>query len=390
MHFFKEYLIYSHSIESLILDLYSYTTILIILLILLSLNYINKKIFLFFSLYSCTPFFFNDVIIDSESMWDQYTNTYHLINFRNNLFSGNYFDSYLAYTYYRLGLIKLTLASHLYGLTPFIFINSINSIAFINKLLICLTSIYLMKENYIRKSHLFFLLIYPSTIIYSSLSLKEILIAVSCVWLIILFNKKKYFYAIILFLILFLIRPLFYGFVFVFFIYYLILLRLYEQKLANLIFHIIILILIIIFSQDIIDKINYYILVYNIEDVGWESELNTNNVNTFQFSLISFLTNINIVIDKLIINWPVPFKYKLIFVIENMILLYFIFKNFSTDYNKSRSQTIVSTFFLLVSIFTLYIIFPNMLPLHRYMYPFIFFYIIFSKFNFNENHSLNK
>ena len=178
------------------------------------------------------------------------------------------------------------------------------------------------------KVSLIFLLIYPSTIIYSSLSLKEILIAVSCVWLIILFNKKKYFYAIILFLILFLIRPLFYGFVFVFFIYYLILLRLYEQKLANLIFHIIILILIIIFSQDIIDKINYYILVYNIEDVGWESELNTNNVNTFQFSLISFLTNINIVIDKLIINWPVPFKYKLIFVIENMILLYFIFKKF--------------------------------------------------------------
>ena len=76
-------------------------------------------------------------------MWDQYTNTYHLINFRNNLFSGNYFDSYLAYTYYRLGLIKLTLASHLYGLTPFIFINSINSIAFINKLLICLTSTYI-------------------------------------------------------------------------------------------------------------------------------------------------------------------------------------------------------------------------------------------------------
>ena len=175
-----------------------------------------------------------------------------------------------------------------------------------------------------------------------------------CVWLIILFNKKKYFYDNILFLILFLIRPLFYGFVFVFFIYYLILLRLYEQKLANLIFHIIILILIIIFSQDIIDKINYYILVYNIEDVGWESELNTNNVNTFQFSLISFLTNINIVIDKLIINWPVPFKYKLIFVIENMILLYFIFKNFSTDYNKSRSQTIVSTFFFYINFYFIY------------------------------------
>ena len=111
MHFFKEYLIYSHSIESLILDLYSYTTILIILLILLSLNYINKKIFLFFHCIAA-HLFFNDVIIDSESMWDQYTNTYHLINFRNNLFSGNYFDSYLAYTYYRLGLIKLTLASH--------------------------------------------------------------------------------------------------------------------------------------------------------------------------------------------------------------------------------------------------------------------------------------
>ena len=116
-----------------------------------------------------------------------------------------------------------------------------------------------MKENYIRKSH-YFLLIYPSTIIYSSLSLKEILIAVSCVWLIILFIKKIFLCYYFIFDTFF-NKTIILWFCICIFIYYLILLRLYEQKLANLIFHIIILILIIIFSQDIIDKINYYILV---------------------------------------------------------------------------------------------------------------------------------
>ncbi len=323
-------------------------------------------------------------------MWDQYTNTYHLINFRSHLYNGEYFGDYYSHIISNLQRIKLVIASHIYGLTPFIFVNSINSIAFINKLLISLTSIYLIKKNYIRKPHLFFLLLYPSTIIYSSLSLKEVLIGVTCVWLIILVFKKKYFYAAILFLICFYIRPLFYTFIITFILYYLILVKLHNQKIFNYVFHIIILTLLIIFSQNLIDKFNYFVLVYNKEDAGWGSEINENNIKFVELSLSSFFSNIKTVIDKLLLNWPVPIKYKLIFIFENIILLYFILRNFKPEYVKNKYQTIVGIIFLVISISSLYVIFPNMLPLHRYIYPFIFFYIIFSKFKFNENYSLNK
>ena len=61
-------------------------------------------------------------------MWDQYTNTYHLIAFRNNLISGNYVDDYLNSI--RQDEIKLVLGSHFYGVVPIIFIKSPNNIVF--------------------------------------------------------------------------------------------------------------------------------------------------------------------------------------------------------------------------------------------------------------------
>ena len=385
----REYLIYSQSLENFIIDLSSYIFILIILFLLFLSNYINKKLFIFFSLYSATPFFFNDFLFSSMDMWDQYTNTYHLINFRHSLFANNYFENYFDPD--RRDEIKLILGSHFYGIAPFIYIKSINSIAFINKLLLCLTSIYLLRKKYISKSHLFFLLLYPSSLIYSSLSLKELFLAISCVWIFILLYEKKYLFSCLLLLGCFLIRPLFYTFVVFFVLYFFISLRLIKKKYLNfIIFNFLILTFAIFFIQDIIDQFNWYIKTYNQEDAGWGSFLNEENLSYINLSINSVMANLKIIIDKLTLNWPVPTKYKLLFIIENMIIFYFIFKNFLKDYKKNKLQLFVSISFLISAIVCLYIIFPNLLPLHRYLYPYIFFYIFFSKFNLNENHSYNK
>ena len=385
----REYLIYSQSLENFILDLSSYTLIILVLFLLFLAKYINKKLLIFFSLYSATPFFFNDFLFSSTAMWDQYTNTYHLIDFRRNILSGNYFDIYLNSI--KPNEIKLIVGSHLYGILPVPSINSINSIAFINKLLLSLTSIYLLNKNYIRKSHLFFLLLYPSSLIYSSVSLKELFVAVSCVWIFIFLYEKKYLFSILLLLSCFLVRPLFYSFVSIFLLYYFISLKLIKNKINFIIFNFLILLFLSFYNQEIINQLNFFIKVYNQEDAGWGSILNEENISYVNLSLASFINNIQIVINKLFLNWPVPMKFKLLFLFENIILYYFIFRNFITDYKKNKFQSIVSIFYLIISIFSLYIIFPNLLPLHRYMYPYIFFYIFFSKFNFkNENRSYNK
>lgn len=383
----KDYLIYSQSLENFIIDLSSYILILIILLILLLAKYMEKKLFIFFSIYCFSPFLFNDFLISSGDMWDQYTNTWHLIHFRESIFNGNYYDTYKDSKYIDL---KFLLTSHIYGAVPFLFVKSINSIAFMNKLLLCLTSLYLLNKKYIKKSNMFFLLLFPSTIIYSSLSLKEVMLGLSCIWIFLLLFEKKYFYACLLMLLFFFIRPQFYIFVYLFLIYYFTFLRLIINKTLIIYTHIILAIIVFFLKENLITNLNFFITVYNQEDVGWGAILNRENLVLLEFSFVSFFTNLKIIINKFILNWPLSFKYKILFMLENILLIYFFFKNYLYDYKKNKLLIISSTLFLIISIVILYLIFPHLLPLHRFFYPFLLFSIFLRKFNFNnENHSYN-
>lgn len=389
----REYIIFSQSLENFLIDLSSYFIILIILILLNYTKYINKRLLIFFSLYSSTPFFFNDVLISSESMWDQYTNIFYLIDFRAHLFSKEYFSQYMQATYENNYFLdkKLVIGSHILGLAPFIFVNSINSIAFINKLLLILTSIYLLKNNYIKKSNLFFILLFPSTIIYSSLSLKEVLLGIASVWAFIAIEKKKYFAFLTILLIFFYIRPEYMGFIGIFIIFYQFQKYFISNKNFLLIIYFLLVASFLLFSEIILEYINYKIRVYNQEDAGWGSKLDTTNLNYVTLSFVSILTNIQIVLNKLILNWPLPLKFKILFIFENIVLFYYIFKNFKSDLKINSYKTYMSFLFLFLSIFILYIMFPNILPLHRYFYPYLLFYLFISKLNFkNENNSYNK
>lgn len=389
----REYIIFSQSLENFLIDLSSYFIILIILILLNYTKYINKRLLIFFSFYSSTPFFFNDVLISSESMWDQYTNVFHLTDFRAHLFSNEYFSQYMQPTYENNFYQdkKLIIGSHILGLAPIIYVNSINSIAFINKLLLMLTSIYLIKNDYIKKSNLFFILLFPSTIIYSSLSLKEVLLGIASVWAFITIEKKKYFAFLTIVLIFFFIRPQYIGFIGTFIIIYHFQKYFFNNKTFLLIIYFFIVAILYLFSEIIFEYINYKIRVYNQEDAGWGSKLDITNINFISFSFTSIVTNIKIVLNKLILNWPLPLKFKILFIFENITLFYFIFKNFKSDLQINSYKAYMSFIFLFLAIFFLYIMFPNMLPLHRYFYPYLLFYLFISKLNFkNENNSYNK
>ena len=181
--------------------------------------------------------------------------------------------------------------------------------------------------------------------IYSSLSLKELFLGVSCIWILIFLYEKKYLFAVLLLLSCFFVRPLFYSFVSAFLFYYFISLRLIKNKINFIILNLLVLFFLIYFIEEIIDQLNYFIRVYNQEDAGWGSILDEKNINFINLSLESFGNNLNLVIDKLLLNWPVPIKFKLLFLIENIILFYFIFRNFIFDFKKNKFQTIVAMFF---------------------------------------------
>ena len=246
-----------------------------------------------------------------------------------------------------------------------------------------MTAIYLVHKNYISKLSIFFLLLFPSTIIYSSLSLKAILIGFSSIWIIIFVYEKKYIFLFILTLFVFYLRPQFYGLIFIFLIYYMVSIKIYKIKYLTLCLNIFILFLLFTFREKIFKEINYLILIYNLEDTNWTIE---NLVELNQFSLESedIIQNLKIIFSKLILNWPVQLKYKIIFIVENLMISLLIIFNFSYNLKKDKIKTLSILFFLLTVIFLFYSIFPNLLPLHRYMYPFLVFFIIFYQFNFRN------
>ena len=376
----NNFIIYSNSLENFILDLSSYVIILLILLSLYIFKYIDKKLLIFFSIYSLTPFLFNDILIPSEAMWDQYTNLLHVLDFREAIFNGNYSD-YFYYHVEEEPNKKFIIQSHIYGIIPFISMHSVNSLAFINKLILILTSIYLLNKNYIKKIHLLFLLLLPSTIIYSSLSLKEILLCVSTVWMLIFLIEKKYIFFIITTGIFFFIRTEFYSLVVIFILYYLIHFNFSKYKKILLLFNVIILVVLVINKDRIAEIINGLVMVYGQEDVGWGGILNENTLVQIDFGFYSAIENFKIIFNKLILNWPVNTVYKIIF---------FILSNLPANMRYRKLENNVSLLFLFIAIFVLYTIIPNIIALNRFFYPYLFFYIILNKINFkNENTSYN-
>jgi hypothetical protein len=375
----KDYIIYSGSLENFIFDLISFLTIFSIIFFLYYREYLNKQWLVILICYSSTPFFFNDIIIKSTSLWDQYTNLSYALEARGNFFSLDPFFNYMNTTH---GYRKLINTGTAYGLFP-IFMSSINSIAFVNKFIVCMTAIYLIHKNYISKLSIFFLLLFPSTIIYSSVSLKAILIGFSSIWILIFLYEKKYIFLFILIFFVFSLRPQFYTLLIAFLIYYMVLIKIYKIKYLTLCLNIFILFWLVIFREKISLQINHLILLYNLEDTNWTIE-NLVTLNQFSFRLDDIIQNLKIIFSKLTLNWPVQLKYKIIFIIENLLIFFLIIFNFFTNLKKDKIKTLSILFFLLTVIFLFYSIFPNLLPLHRYMYPFLVFFIIFYQFDFRN------
>ena len=97
-------------------------------------------------------------------------------------------------------------ASYIYFLIPLPFVVHISSIAFMNKFLYLCLYVYLNKNKYLDKYIDIFYLIFPSLILYTSVSLRDTIIFVLSVIILILYFKKKYFSTLIAILLLFLNR----------------------------------------------------------------------------------------------------------------------------------------------------------------------------------------
>ena len=177
----------------------NYSVIFILIIIFYLKKYISKNKSFFLILSSLSPFFFNDFLFPWEYMYDQIRYVKATNYLRNFDFSSAEFE------FGRIGS-TVRFASYIYFLIPLPFVVHISSIAFMNKFLYLCLYVYLNKNKYLDKYIDIFYLIFPSLILYTSVSLRDTIIFVLSVIILILYFKKKYFSTLIAILLLFLNR----------------------------------------------------------------------------------------------------------------------------------------------------------------------------------------
>ncbi|CAM4378621.1 MAG: hypothetical protein LEGION0403_FIIPPAGN_00671 [Legionella sp.] len=116
------------------------------------------------ALLSFAPFCLNGVLFDPRYMPDQFTYWRMLSAIRDFNYNSNFYNS------------RVTEAAYMYALFPLPFVETVNSLGFFNKFLMISVFIWASAVLRLRGWVLWFLLFYPSLILYSSLGLRDMLI----------------------------------------------------------------------------------------------------------------------------------------------------------------------------------------------------------------------
>ena len=153
----------------IVFDLLNYSILISILYFLFKKKIINKKDLVIYSLFSFSPFLINEVLVSYSVFWDQKRYVLLADSIRDNWFYGNFIPQSNEH-------IKVLLSSYIFALFPILTFNTINSVAFVNKGIYFLSLIYINSKVKINDTFRIFLLFTPSVLIYSSLSLRDILI----------------------------------------------------------------------------------------------------------------------------------------------------------------------------------------------------------------------
>jgi len=155
----------------LISNLSNYLWLVTILVIFIHFKIVDKKYFFFWALYFSSPFFLNFVLFDPIYWGDQFLYTKEMNYMKAEGIRLRDFD-FSSFAGLKQARVEASLL-----LLSFFFIPSyltVTSLAFANKLIVFLLFVFLSRRIEVKKLFFFFLI--PSLILWSSLSLREILV----------------------------------------------------------------------------------------------------------------------------------------------------------------------------------------------------------------------
>lgn len=329
----------------------NFLVVFLILLVFYKKKYFSFSIYIILLLSSLSPFFVNDYLFPWEYMYDQirYTiTTHHLRNFDFSL---------AEFEYGKIGS-TVRFASYLYFFVPIPFVYHISAIAFMNKLIyICLFT-YLYNKKYLNNLTSLFYLFFPSLILYTSLSLRDMLVCSTAIMSSVMFLKKKYLSSILIGILALLLKPSFFIFIiFILVFYFLIIEALfkYKKKIPLFISSVISLLIFLIYGDAMFNYANFY-----REAFYWDAGISKNAMPVIEDKydmIIHIIKNSLTGFIKPSILEAGNF-FKLFQSGENLILLGFLFIIFKNLFIKSK----IKFYYWLISLLFLIGIFNTIVP----------------------------
>ena len=156
-------------------EIANYLFCILIVCVFIHFKFIKKEYFAFWAIYFLSPFFFNFILFDPMYMGDQYLYASQIIQVKKGIFGEDISASFGSFEYFKQG--RVFISTYLLSYIPIFSLSSITSLAFINKLLIFFMFIFLQKR--ISTINALYLILIPSLILYSSVSLRDTLVLVA-------------------------------------------------------------------------------------------------------------------------------------------------------------------------------------------------------------------
>ena len=377
-------------ISSYIFDYSNVFILFLIIYIFYKKKIINTKLFFLSIICSFTPFLFNTSFISPTTFPDQGNYVSDAMNFRRSFFDQSYWhtrlETILAKDLYKDGVfnirtfwaqIRVSANGFLYSILPFN-IQTIRSLAFINKFLFYLTVFFLLYKKSINNLLAIFLILSPTIIIHTSTSLRDIVVLlILIIGSYYTFKDKNFKMQILICILLALFRGqyLIVFLVFMFFEYFF-----YDYNNSKRVFYGLIitsltLLLLIIFVEPLLDQINFLRAGFFAEEntygnIAWQDAYQEIDLS-FETLKIILLQNIKYIFTPFSINNIFLF----ILTIENFLFLFVIgLFLYEIKIQRKRIFDLIILFIISSNFFSILVF--NTGSLYRYRFPLIFLFII--------------
>lgn len=377
-------------VSSYIFDISNLCILYLFIFIIYKKKVCDSNLFMVLILTSLTPFVFNTSFISPTNFPDQGSYVSSAMNFRRGFFDPSYWhlklETISQIEFFEDGKfnfrafwaqIRISSNAFIYSIAPFN-IQTIKSIAFINKFLFYLTIFFLLQKKAINNLIAIFLLISPTIIIHTSTSLKDIIVLI----ILILgsfytFREKNFGMQILICILLALFRAqyLIVFLVFMFFEHFFY--DYYNKKKKMFGFSILFLIftLLIIFLEPVLDQLNFLRAGFFAEEnsygnLAWQDAYEEIDLSLETLKTI-FIQNIIYLFTPLSISSI----FLLVLTVENFIILlvlgYFLYE---LKIKRQKILDIIILYFISSNFFSILVF--NVGSLYRYRFPLMFFYIL--------------